>query len=123
MGAVDAGIRFNGQGVEYIWFRDGGRLRLLRLFRLSYIPVSYREDPDVMGKAWAMLRGLYAARVDFAYLAAGIWSPRPVGVLRLNRTSVGLKPRILDLVISIAIFLNRTSVGLKHLPSIRWGWG
>jgi len=79
---MDAGIRFSPSGVEYLWFRDGGRLRLLRLFRLSYIPVSYREDPDVLGKAWAMLRGLYAARVDFAYLAAGIWTPRPIGVVQ-----------------------------------------
>jgi hypothetical protein len=80
---ADAGIRSNGSGIEYLWFRgDDGRMRLLGLHRLVYIPVAAREDPDVMGKAWAMLRGLYAARVDFAYLAAGIWTPRPVGILQ-----------------------------------------
>ncbi|MGC8946005.1 MAG: serine-rich protein [Anaerolineae bacterium] len=80
---MDAGIRSSGNGIEYLWFRtDDNRMRLLALNRLAYVPVAAREDPDVLGKAWAMLRGLYAARVDFAYVAAGIWSPRPVGILQ-----------------------------------------
>ena len=77
-----AGIRSNGNGIEYLWFRTDDQYRLLGLMRLAYIPVAAREDPDVLGKSWSMLRGLYAARVDFAYIAAGIWSPRPVGVLQ-----------------------------------------
>lgn len=79
----DAGIRSNGNGIEYLWFRtEDGRFRLLGLMRLAYIPVVAREDPDVLGKSWAMLRGMYAARVDFAYIAAGIWTPRPIGILQ-----------------------------------------
>lgn len=78
-----AGIRSNGNGIEYLWFRTpDDQYRLLALMRLTYIPVAAREDPDVLGKSWAMLRGLYAARVDFAYVAAGIWTPRPVGILQ-----------------------------------------
>ncbi len=80
---MDAGIRSNGSGIEYLWFRtDDNRYRLLALNRLVYVPIAAREDPDTLGKAWAMLRGLYAARVDFAYLAAGIWTPRPIGILQ-----------------------------------------
>lgn len=79
----EAGIRSNGNGIEYLWFRThDDQYRLLALLRLAYIPVTAREDPDVLGKSWAMLRGLYAAHVDFAYVAAGIWTPRPVGVLQ-----------------------------------------
>ncbi len=79
----DAGIRSNGGNIEYLWFKVADdRFRLLGLNRLAYIPVAAREDPDVMGKAWAMLRGLYAAKVDFVYVAAGIWFPRPVGILQ-----------------------------------------
>lgn len=79
----NAGIRSNGNGIEYLWFRTpDDQYRLLALMRLTYIPVAAREDPDVLGKSWAMLRGLYAAQVDFAYVAAGIWTPRPVGILQ-----------------------------------------
>ena len=59
---------------------DAHRVVLLR--ELAYIPLEAREDPDILGKQWAALRGLYNADVDFIYTAAGMYRPRHVGLVQ-----------------------------------------
>ena len=53
------------------------------IFReLTYLPIQERDDPDLMGKQWLALRGLYNAGVDFTYTAMGVYRPKRVGVVQ-----------------------------------------
>lgn len=61
---------------------DTGIHRVVLLRELAYIPLEAREDPDILGKQWAALRGLYNADVDFIYTAAGMYRPRHVGLVQ-----------------------------------------
>jgi hypothetical protein len=54
--------------------------RAITFKEMAYIPIETREDPDVLGKQWAVIRGLYAAGVDFIYTAMGVFQPRHLGV-------------------------------------------
>ena len=46
----------------------------------GYLPIETRDDPDLLGKQWAALRGLYNGNVDFLYTVAGIFAPTHIGV-------------------------------------------
>ena len=63
------------------------RQRAVRLKELAYLPLEAREDPDILGKQWAALRGLYHGDVDFIYVAAGLYQPRHVGIVQFYGTS------------------------------------
>ncbi len=54
--------------------------RAVMLKELAYVPIETRQAPDVMGKQWTAVRGLYNAEVDFSYLAFGAFRPTPLGV-------------------------------------------
>ncbi len=61
--------------------RSGTRVyRAVMLRELAYVPIEARENPDVLGKQWMAVRGLYNAAVDFSYVALGAFQPRPLGV-------------------------------------------
>ena len=84
---VDNGIRaIDGQPV--VWFRlrkpEDGRewFRAVLLHRLASIPISSREDYDLLGKQWAAVRGLYNAGVDFVYSTLGVFRPDHVGIVQ-----------------------------------------
>ena len=47
------------------------------------IPVSVREDYDLLGKQWAAVRGLHNAGVNFVYTAMGIYAPDHIGIVQL----------------------------------------
>ncbi|MEM2265284.1 MAG: serine-rich protein [Candidatus Hadarchaeales archaeon] len=81
---LDVGLRYGVNGLDYFWVKFPDKVRLISLKELYYIPVEARGDPDLLGKTWAMLRGLYAAKVDFCYVACGIFSstPRPIGLVQ-----------------------------------------
>ena len=49
---------------------------------LTYLPIETRDDPDMLGKQWAALRGLYNASADFCYTAFGIFQPYRLGVVQ-----------------------------------------
>jgi hypothetical protein len=80
----DSGLRTAGDRLCYLWVRimngETEAFRCVALRELTYIPIEAREDPDVLGKQWAAVRGLYNAGVDFVYTAAGIFTPVRVGV-------------------------------------------
>ena len=61
--------------------------RVVALKELAYLPLDAREDPDVLGKQWAALRGLYQGNVDFIYVAAGFYRPQHIGLVQFYGTS------------------------------------
>lgn len=82
---IDSGWRFEGGRLRHFWFRlaEGRGRELVRAvtFReLAYLPIEARDDPDMLGKQWAALRGLYNADVDFCYTALGAFAPEHLGV-------------------------------------------
>ncbi|NPA89940.1 MAG: serine-rich protein, partial [Chloroflexi bacterium] len=84
---LDRGMLFDGNALRAMWFRirdrEGNvRFRAVALRELAYLPIEARNDPDVLGKQWAALRGLYNAGVDFSYTAMGVYRPRRVGVVQ-----------------------------------------
>ncbi len=83
---LDNGIHL-ATDAPYAWFRfvdrDGRqRWRVLYFQELYYFPIESRENPDVIGQWWAAMRGFYDAGVDFAYAAAGMFQPSPLGVIQ-----------------------------------------
>ena len=57
--------------------------RYVRLLELTQLPLEEREDPDVLGKVQAILRGIYNAGVDMVYMAAGLYDPDRIGVVQV----------------------------------------
>ncbi len=84
---LDNGFKVDGGRVMYQWFRladPSGRAfsRVVAFRELVYLPIEMRNDPDVLGKQWAALRGLYNASADFCYTALGVFQPERLGVVQ-----------------------------------------
>lgn len=84
---LDNGLKVEDGRVMYQWFKladPAGRVlhRAVALRELTYLPIETRDDPDVLGKQWAALRGLYNADVDFCYTALGAFQPERLGVVQ-----------------------------------------
>jgi hypothetical protein len=84
---LDNGLRFADGRLRYAWFRltdPAGPefVRAIAFRELAYLPIEVRDDPDVLGKQWAAIRGLYNAGVDFLYAAMGVFRPEHVGVMQ-----------------------------------------
>ena len=56
--------------------------RAVTFRELTYLPLQERDDPDLLGKQWLALRGLYNSGVDFTYTAMGVYQPQRVGVVQ-----------------------------------------
>ena len=93
----DAGIEAapGSQGLDYLWFRlrelEGSReisgYRVTRLLQLKFIPLEARADPGLLQKMRTALRALYGSRVEFLYLAAGMFSDPRLGIVQCYGTS------------------------------------
>jgi len=76
--------------LETLWFhvleREGGRVyesyRAVHLMHLAAIPLNVRGDQGALAKMRTVLRGLFNARVDIAYLVAGIYHPARLGIVQ-----------------------------------------
>ena len=84
---LDRGLVVDDGRLQYAWFklRDGAvssRYHAVALRELAAVPLNLRDDPDVLGKQWAAVRGLYNARVNFVYSAAGIFQLAHIGVVQ-----------------------------------------
>ena len=84
---LDRGLVVDDGRLQYAWFKvrtDAASVRYhaVALRELAAIPLNLRDDPDVLGKQWAAVRGLYNARVNFAYAAAGIFAPEHIGIVQ-----------------------------------------
>ena len=82
---LDDTLQFHDGAFEHALFllRDQQEqliYRAVMLKELTYMPIEARENPDMMGKQWMAVRGLYNANVDFSYLALGAFNPSPLGV-------------------------------------------
>ena len=90
---VDNGFKVHDGRVLYEWLHlaDGAGRRFCRAvaFReLTYLPIEMRDDPDMLGKQWAALRGLYNFGRRFAIFDSPKEKPRgcPLGSLaRINQ--------------------------------------
>ncbi len=86
MHILDSGIETHEDKLGYLWFRIATNgtpvFRCVALRELAFLPVEVRDDPDVLGKQWAAVRGLYNAEVDFVYTAAGMFSPERLGLVQ-----------------------------------------
>ena len=83
---LDRGLVVDDGRLQYAWFKvqaeQSIRYHAVALRELAAIPLNLRDDPDVLGKQWAAVRGLYNARVNFAYAAAGIFAPEHIGIVQ-----------------------------------------
>ena len=84
---LNNGFRVADGRVQYQWFMLAdltGRTfyRAVALRELTYLPIENRDDPDMLGKQWTALRGLYNASVDFLYTAFGVFQPERLGVVQ-----------------------------------------
>lgn len=83
----ESGLTFDDGRLGYAWFRladlyGRSHYRAVAFKELTYLPIETRDDPDVLGKQWAALRGLYNADVDFLYTAVGVYQPQHLGVMQ-----------------------------------------
>ena len=99
---LDNGLAIENGDVRYAWFklekgfdrvstRSTHRLnpagisefyRCVALRELQIIPVSVREDYDLLGKQWGAVRGLHNAGVNFVYASMGIYEPDHIGIVQ-----------------------------------------
>ncbi len=88
---LDRGLRVEDDRLTYAWFHlatpQGRRYHTVGLRELAAVPIDVREDPDVLGKQWAAVRGMYNAEVDFLYAASGIFSPDHIGIVQFYGAS------------------------------------
>ncbi len=84
---LDNGVETVNGEVRYLWFEmmEQGRrfFRAVALTELAALPITSREDYDLLDKQSAAVRGLYNAGVEFVYLALGIFHPRHVGIVQM----------------------------------------
>ena len=84
---LNNGLTIDNGDLRYAWFelqKDTRHFfRCVALRELKVIPVSVREDYDLLGKQWAAVRGLHNAGVNFVYTAMGIYAPDHIGIVQL----------------------------------------
>ncbi|CAG0955736.1 hypothetical protein ANAEL_00330 [Anaerolineales bacterium] len=84
---LNNGLTIHDGALRHAWFeleKDSRRFfRCVALRELKVIPVSVREDYDLLGKQWAAVRGLHNAGVNFVYTAMGIYAPEHIGIVQL----------------------------------------
>lgn len=86
MQILDNGLSIKNGDFQYAWFKIQKEAeviyRSVALRELLIIPVSVREDYDLLGKQWGALRGLHNAGVSFIYTAMGIYRPEHIGIVQ-----------------------------------------
>jgi hypothetical protein len=84
---LDNGLRIDDGQFCYAWYKvsnDDGTpyYRCVALKQLDTIPVSDRDDYNLLGKMWGAMRGIYNAGVNFVAANAGIFKPDHVGLVQ-----------------------------------------
>ncbi|MFZ5884029.1 MAG: serine-rich protein [Chloroflexota bacterium] len=83
---LDNGLHIENGDVRFAWFKLRKGVdefyRCVALRELQTIPVSVREDYDLLGKQWGAVRGLHNAGVNFVYTSMGIYKPDHVGIVQ-----------------------------------------
>jgi len=96
---LDAGLVFDSKGpdtkvMDHIWVRaterENGQVydgfRVTRLMQIRSIPIESRSDAGLLQKMRTVLRGMSGARVNLAYLVAGIFDDPPLGIVQCYGT-------------------------------------
>jgi hypothetical protein len=89
----DNGLKIDDGKFRYAWYKvsestpqghDGGTpyYRCVALKQMDIIPVTERQDYDLLGKMWRAMRGIYNANVNFVAANAGIFSPEHIGLVQ-----------------------------------------
>jgi hypothetical protein len=87
----ESGVASTPDGaMDYFWAqlteRENGQTfsgyRIVRLLQVRAIPVEARSDAGLLQKMRSVLRGLGGAKVNLAYLAAGIFDDPPLGIIQ-----------------------------------------
>ena len=83
---LDNGLSITSGDVRYAWFKlqkDSAQFyRCIALRELQVIPVSVREDYNLLGKQYGAVRGLHNAGVNFVYTSMGIYTPEHIGIVQ-----------------------------------------
>jgi hypothetical protein len=121
---LDNGFLAEQGCVKYQWFKlaeaaTGQQLyRAVALRELTYLPIETRDDPDMLGKQWSAVRGLYNANADFIYTALGVFRPTRLGVVQFYGATAE------DVIREVAIGeamkrLNAVEATLANFPQSR----
>ena len=106
------------------------RHRVVMLRELAYLPLEAREDPDILGKQWAAVRGLYNGDVDFIYIAAGLYRPDHIGLVQFYGTAAdqpdataalklcGQRLRAVEAVLANFVFSRLQDPGPERLQNL-----
>ena len=89
----DNGLKIDDGKFRYAWYKvsestpqghEGGTpyYRCVALKQMDIIPVTERQDYDLLGKMWRAMRGIYNANVNFVAANAGIFSPEHIGLVQ-----------------------------------------
>ncbi|MGD0879161.1 MAG: hypothetical protein ABSA01_13585 [Anaerolineales bacterium] len=89
----DNGLKIDNGKFRYAWYKVsesppqghmGGTpyYCCVALKQMDIIPVTERQDFDLLGKMWRAMRGIYNANVNFVAANAGIFSPEHIGLVQ-----------------------------------------
>src|SRR5450756_2653856 len=84
---LNNGLRIDDGQFRYAWYKVSNEdrapyYRCVALKQLDTIPVSDRDDYNLLGKMWGAMRGIYNAGVNFVAANAGIFKPDHVGLVQ-----------------------------------------
>jgi len=130
---LDNGLSITSGDVRYAWFKlqkDSEQFyRCIALRELQIIPVSVREDYDLLGKQWGAVRGLHNAGVNFVYASMGIYTPDHIGIVQYfgaageGRTEEAASQKALNGASTVeAVLANfpQSRLGAPNVDWLRW---
>jgi hypothetical protein len=122
---LNNGLAIENGNLRYAWFevqKDAQRFyRCVALRELQVIPVSVREDYDLLGKQWAAMRGLHNAGVNFVYAAAGIYAPEYIGIVQYFGAA-GEAPTEQEAAAKALVGASTVEAVLANYPQSRLGF-
>ena len=122
---LNNGLAIENGNLRYAWFevqKDAQQFyRCIALRELQVIPVSVREDYDLLGKQWAAMRGLHNAGVNFVYAAAGIYAPEYIGIVQYFGAA-GEAPTEQEAAAKALVGVSTVEAVLANYPQSRLGF-
>ena len=122
---LNNGLAIENGNLRYAWFevqKDAQQFyRCIALRELQVIPVSVREDYDLLGKQWAAMRGLHNAGVNFVYAAAGIYAPEYIGIVQYFGAA-GEAPTEQEAAAKALVGVSTVEAVLANYPQSRLGY-
>lgn len=128
---LDNGLSVVNGDLRYAWFKlqkDAAEefYRCVALRELQVIPVSMREDYDLLGKQWAAVRGLHNAGVNFVYTSMGIFDPDHIGIVQYfgaageDRTEKSAAEKALNGMATVEAAMANFKQSRLGAPNVDW---